>query len=31
MLTQFKTHLAVYGGGRTMVEKMIDYETHVQL
>ena len=30
MLAQFKTHLAVYGGGWMMVEKMIDWETHVQ-
>ena len=31
MSEQLKTHLAAYGGGRTMVEKMTDWETHVQL
>ena len=28
---QLKMHLAVYCRGQTMVEKMIDWETHVQL
>ena len=31
MSTLLKTHLAVHGGGRTMIEKMIDWETHIQL
>ena len=31
MSAQLKRHLAVHGGGRTMVEKMIDWEAHVQL
>ena len=31
MSAQFKTHLAVHGDGRTMVEKMTVWETHVQL
>ena len=30
MSAQLKTHLAVYGGGRTIIKKMIDWETHVQ-
>ena len=33
MSAQRKTHLAVHGGGRTRIKKMIDWETltHVQL
>ena len=31
MSAQLKTHLAVDGGGRTMVEKVIDSETQVIL
>ena len=31
MSAQLKTHLAVHCGGRTMLEKMIDWETHVQI
>ena len=30
MSAQFKTILAVHGGSRTMVEKITDWETHVQ-
>ena len=31
MSAQLKTHLAVHGAGRTMIEKMIDWEKHVRL
>ena len=31
MSAQLKTHLTVHGGGRTMVEKMTVWETHVYL
>ena len=31
MSAQLKTHLALHGGGRTMVDKMAVWEAHVYL
>ena len=31
MSSQIEKHLAIYGGGQTMVEKIVDWKTHVHL